>query len=503
MKIRVAGACVSIVLAAIAAQGAQIHTSLAILDAIHFIHSDPYAYEIGASVSGVGDMDGDGFLDVAIGAPSYDPSGFGLEYRSGAIFILSGKQLQGSVREIDLADQQLLGCTLIGGVDQRLGGSMTAALDINGDGFDDFAFTSADGNHGYILFGRAAFKRVLPINEFGSYGIVIKNTGRNISSASDFNGDGYSDLIVGRPIDDPAKGDDQAIGRIAFIYGGASFPPDLDVLGTDPRVVSLHGAPGSGLGASVAGGFNLKLDGFADVFVLASRGGLENRGRALLIEGSNQPFELDENPLTIIEPVGRYIRNALDLNGDAHPDFIAGVDENEAWVILGRDNMAGAFTPEFMKQDPMSIHLKGAPELYGVGDLNGDGFNDLAAGLPNAPVGDKALAGRVVFLFGAPQWPKEIDIDQILAGTPCGLDCLIVDGLEEFGLFGASIRGVRDIQGDGFDDVIIGAPTFTNRAPDETLAARPGSAYLIQGKNIYFALQTQRSDFLSQGEDKK
>ncbi|HQH73485.1 MAG TPA: integrin alpha, partial [bacterium] len=73
---------------------------------------------------------------------------------------------------------------------------------------------------------------------------------------------------------------------------------------------------------------------------------------------------------------------------------------------------------------------------------------------------------------------------------------VVVEGVEPFEAFGSCIAGVGDIQGDGFADVLIGAPT--QRLPGELRMESPGSAYLIQGRSLFMCLQSRRSQFFTQ-----
>jgi hypothetical protein len=110
------------------------------------------------------------------------------------------------------------------------------------------------------------------------------------------------------------------------------------------------------------------------------------------------------------------------------------------------------------------------------------------------------LAGRVLFLYGRPEWPETIEVQRICKGEFTPLDYTLIDGTEPFGLFGSSVAGIGDIQGDGFEDVIVGAPT--ERLPEGTAKESPGSAYVIQGKSLDFTLHTYHSNF-TQGESRR
>lgn len=476
---------------------AQIHLSVSDLNAVRLSHPGAYSYQIGSCVAGIGDIDGDGFREIAIGAPTFDPGGdLGLETRNGAVFIMSGKMLQYDNTKVDLSESGLIAWSIIGRQESQIGGVIATLGDINGDGFDDFAFTSQEKADTYIMFGGEVIPRVLPLNDFGHYGVQIKNSGASVCYAGDFNGDGYYDAALGQPID--VASPQGSSGRISLLYGAASFAQVLDAT----ELPSIAGLPDTKLGASLAGGFDLKADGFSDLLVNEPEWGPQKQGRAFVLEGAKS-LEHDfkeglKSPL-MFQPVGGYVRLIEDVNGDGFTDFLLGVNEQEAWIVLGRANFEGAVNQKFLENDPLSIRLVGDATYYGVHDINGDGFADIAAAMPNASVNGKALVGQVMFLFGNTQWPKDINVNTLDANADNRIKYLLVDGYEELGVFGTSIAGVKDIQGDGFDDVIIGAPTI--RDPSGLKKDSPGSAYVIQGRSIYFITQTERSQFFTRGGD--
>lgn len=475
---------------------AQIHIAASDVGAVRLSHPGAFAYEIGACVEGIGDIDGDGFKEIAIGAPSFDPGGdLGLETRNGAVFVVSGKMLQHEKTSIDLSEPGLIAWSIIGRQESQIGSVIAALGDINGDGFDDFAFSSPLKSDSYVMFGGEVIPRLFALNDFENYGIHIRNSGASFSSAGDFNGDGYYDAALGRPLDPKSP---EAPGRLTLLYGASSFPHEIDAL----NLPSIVGLPNTRLGDCIVGGFDLKADGYSDLLISEPDWGQQKQGRAFILEGAGslqQDFaEGLQSPL-MIEPVGGYVRTIHDVNGDGLIDFLFGATTQEAWIVLGRPHFEGLVNRQFLENDPQSIRLVGDATYYGIHDVNGDGFADIAAAMPNATVNGKALVGQVMFLFGKTEWPKEVNISAISDSNTNQLDYLLIDGLEEFGVFGSSVAGVKDVQGDGFDDVIIGAPAI--RDPSGLNKDRPGSAYVIQGRNIYFITQTERSQFFTRNSD--
>lgn len=176
----------------------------------------------GFSVSNAGDVNGDGFADLIVGVSGDSPHGA----YSGASFVVFGKTT-GAAVELSAIEAGNGGFVINGvsGGDQS-GQSVSNAGDVNGDGLDDLIVGAVgDDPHGndsgasFVVFGQTAGTAVeLSAIEAGRGGFVINgvseddSSGRSVSNAGDVNGDGFADLIVGAPFDDPNG-----------IYSGTSF----------------------------------------------------------------------------------------------------------------------------------------------------------------------------------------------------------------------------------------------------------------------------------------
>ena len=231
----------------------------------------------GRAVAGACDVNGDGLADILIGAPLADLNG----NNSGSAYLVFGATNPGAAA-IDLGALTNNQAFRIDGLaaDVRLGYSVAAAGDINGDGFDDIVVgmranpdNSATGN-AFVVFGA---NRVAPTGVFnlrdidGTNGLIISGAdngdlaGLSVRGAGDINGDGFDDLVVGAPGGDPAAG--SAAGE-SYVVFGADFSNKVMGAGTSAADV-ITGTTGVDVIVAGAGNDVLTGNGGAD----ALRGG--------------------------------------------------------------------------------------------------------------------------------------------------------------------------------------------------------------------------------------
>jgi FG-GAP-like repeat/FG-GAP repeat len=185
----------------------------------------------GRSVASAGDVNGDGFADVIVGALRADPHG----YASGASYVVFG-QASGFAANIDLSSLdgatgfQLSGAAAL----DQSGISVASAGDVNGDGFADVLVGGA--SQAYVVFGKASgFGANIDLSSLdGSTGFRLAGAGQAVASAGDVNGDGFADLIVG------------SVGSDYVVFGKASgFAANIDLSALDGITgFSLSGAGG-------------------------------------------------------------------------------------------------------------------------------------------------------------------------------------------------------------------------------------------------------------------
>ncbi|EDX82843.1 FG-GAP repeat domain protein [Synechococcus sp. PCC 7335] len=515
----------------------------------------------GLSVSDAGDINGDGFDDLIISAPNADPD----SRSSGESYVVFGTNA-GFGAAIDLSGLNGSNGFVLNGVDEfdSSGRSVSSAGDVNGDGFDDliigapYADPSGDGSgESYVVFGTdVGFDAVLDLSDLdGSNGFVLSgidagdHSGRSVSSAGDVNGDGFDDLIIGAPYADP-NGDDS--GESYVVFGtdvGFDAVFELSSLdGSNGFVLKGIGGFYYSSGYSVSNAGDVNGDGFDDVII----GSYNNNGDTYVVFGTDVGFDaafelssLDgSNGFGFIgndfDFSGRSASGAGDINGDGFDDVIInaptaiyGASYNVSYagtnyVVFGSDS---GFSPLLRPNsldgsngfiiEGTKVYSESGFSVSGAGDFNGDGFDDLIIGAPYTSTGayvvekgDEPGESYVVFGtdagFGAVFELSSID----------GSNGFVLTGIDTDDSSGFSVSGAGDINGDGFDDLIVGAPyadpngsgsgesyvVFGAADIDSNTSTRfgtNGNDTLIGGKNKDILFGLAGNDFLdgSNGDD--
>jgi hypothetical protein len=463
----------------------------------------------GFSVSSAGDVNGDGFDDLIVGAPYSGPNGL----YSGATFVVFGKTDGTKVELSDIENGN--GGFVINGVsaDDRSGVSVSGAGDVNGDGFDDLIvgapFDDPNGSNSgasFVVFGKTDGTKVeLSDIENGIGGFVINgvsagdNVGRSVSSAGDVNGDGFDDLIVGVQLDAP-NGNRSGASFVVFGKTDGTKVELSDIEnGTGGFVINGASAfDASGVSVSSAGDVN--GDGFDDLIVGAYRAGPngESSGASFVVFGKTDgtKVELSDiengiggfviNGVSADDRSGVSVSSAGDVNGDGFDDLIVG-----AYLDDPNGTNSGASFVVFGKTDGTKVELSdiangiGGFVINGVserdfsgfsvssaGDVNGDGFDDLIVGAYlDDPNGTNSGASFVV--FGKTDGTK-VELSDI----ENGIGGFVINGVSAFDNAGFSVSAAGDVNGDGFDDLIVGAYS------DDPNGSGSGASFVVFGGNF-------------------
>lgn len=422
----------------------------------------------GWAVSGAGDVNGDGYADVVVGARADDEggsvSGFFEFYAAGAAYLLLGP-LSG---EVLLADAH---AKFIGEADTNMAGSFVAqAGDVDADGLDEFlvgtfgGFGAAEDARGkaYVLDGswedHVELSDVAPTIEgenIGSY------TSASVASAGDVDGDGQNDLLVG-DIGDAAAG--ERTGAAYVLLG--PILDDVLLVDADAKLTGEAEFDDAGWALDTAGDVN--DDGFDDFLVGAPNDQGHGPGRVYLVHGPvTGHSSLAESPTTFIgenegDQAGASVAGGDDLDGDGHGDFVigapaAGARSSEGGIVyLVRGPVDGdvelADADAALVGDESSENLGSAVAM--CGDVNGDGLGDLL-------VSERASVYLVT-------QPVAVEADLSTVGhrfTTYG----------RIDLMSGAVAGAGDVNADGVDDFLIGV------CGDSTEYAAGGSAYLFFG----------------------
>lgn len=457
-----------------------------------------------AILSALGDVNNDGYADYAL---SYKYADTSSSYENGEIFVIFG-DTSGIPDNLDITTLNgTNGFRLIGVSQQdRIGAvnSVSASLgessDINGDGFDDIAINIVGGSE-YIIYGAASFSATFDLTTLnGSNGLTVTNSSTvsgtgagSIQIIGDVNGDGINDIAV-----------NSTSSRINILYGGntdfstGSFDIDtltqsdgffVSIVGGNYVVENLGDIDGDGFDDTGFRRHVISSTGENEFFVLY---GNNNFGAVSTTAGAdNGGFDYGSWETSFSSRFGRAGTGIGDVNGDGFADYAVAqgdfgadgrviifygngtrlandtdldfttFDGTNGFVLTGGQTVPGLFSSTISYNSISSI-----------GDFNGDGIDDFALTVA------AQAGGRAFVIFGK------------TSGHPTSIDLDALDGENGFEIVEAgdivlrntTIRGIGDVNGDGYDDFVF---TAVEDGPSQNTNDHFKEAYIVYGGPQY------------------
>lgn len=421
-------------------------------------YGDSDGVELGYSVASAGDVNGDGFADVIVGAPLMSGAPPAGVYREGLALVFHGSEAG-----LPADPNWVTGSGVQG---SRYGHAVAGVGDVNGDGFDDVLVGAPDypvtfGDMGdpksgkvFLYYGSAAGLSTTPAWTFEAPGRE-SSLGFSLGPAGDINRDGFADVIIGAPHYSELL--DNA-GRVYIFHGSSGGLPSSPQWTYDCPQVSAT------CGYDVYQAGDLNGDGFAEIVIGApfyDLPDLENAGRVYVFNGTDQGLEAAASWLISGDQaegwLGYSVATAGDLNADGYADLLVG-----APGYSGKVAAAGAvfgYLGSVQGLSPVPDWQAFGSQVYesygcsvrAAGDLNADGFGDILVGAyrygENGSLVDKPDEGAVYLFLGTRSGPL---MPSIWSAT----------GQKAEAWFGFTAVSAGDVDGDQYVDLLVGAPKY-------------------------------------------
>lgn len=401
--------------------GADLHTALApsggvqASSTITITKATPLDGETGAwssfgfAAGTAGDVNDDGYADVVVGAPGYGATGRAYVYYG------SGSGLSAA---------HVLTLTGISGHNTNFGHQVSAAGDVNNDGYGDALIGDHSVREVYVYHGSGSGLSATPAVTLTS---TVWEFADTLGTAGDVNGDGYDDVIVG------ARDSDQAF----LYYGSASG------LAATPSLTLTETSASYEFGWGVGAAGDVNGDGYSDVLVSAYDWSGSQTGVVYVYYGSASGLSatpaLHLGDWFPFEHFGDSFSTAGDVDGDGYDDVVVGADAiDEAYIYLGSASGVTT-TPALTLTSTSAAFIDFGAAVGTAGDLDSDGFADVIIG--------GGYSGDMAFVY---------------YGGPSGLSATPALTLTETGPnFGAVVGAAGDVNNDNFADLLVSASGYS------------------------------------------
>lgn len=414
----------------------------------------------GTAVAAIGDVNGDGVPDFAVGAPASDGSLPAL--RAGKVYVIFGSKCSTAVTpdpacqasstnaNLDLGNVGTRGFVINGPglpalqqnplsppahfgavIANHQSGASSTSADVNNDGLDDIVIGSPDeapnnnpdAGSAYVVYGKAdSAPESIDNGTYNGFRVDGSSAGAqlgaSVSLAGETSGENQADVAVGAPGDNvpnPATGAPRSNAGTVYVVRGASAPASPGVIASSSLVdpaqsvgYAVYGANGDAIGNSVADIGDVNSDGLADI-------GIGGVAHSYVLYG----------------------REPSDDGAPTDPQDLSTLDSADGYAITPPSSASG-------QQATVS----------GVGDLNDDALPDIAVSYPASSSNGRSTNGAVYPILSDPTGalPAGIDLNQLP-----GQQGATVYG-EQGSQTGTQVVAV-DAASDGDTGIIIGAPT--------------------------------------------
>ncbi len=413
------------------------------------------------SMAPLGDLNGDGYGDLVIGA--YQADGGGSE--SGGAYVVYGP-VSGAFALVD-AEAELVGEA----AGDDAGTSVASAGDVDGDGIGDLVVGApdagaSDAGAAYLVYGSVSGTLDLGAAE-GTFTGTARNeaVGSAVAGGWDLDGDALPDLLVGAPAASTGGSGSGSAYVVSGLITGSRSTAGASLVGEDP---------GDYAGSAVAVAEDVNGDGAADALVVAygdDSGGTSSGSAYVLFGPLSGTIDLSTADAKLVGEAANDTVSSIDapgdLDGDGLGDVLVGAygggPGGRAYVVSapsGTVDLSDAGAT--LSADTASINA--GYDVAGAGDVDGDGFRDVLVGanLADDPASD---AGAAWLVLGP------------LAGSyTLGEDGPTFLGAAATDYLGATVSTAGDVDGDGLDDFLLGAWAA------DTGGGNAGSAYLFYGR---------------------